>query len=241
MASAWTRRRPRREQPALSREHIVAEAVRLLDAEGIEALGMRRLGTRLGAGATSPYRHVTNRDELIELVVDEVYGKILVPDTDGPADTDDPAHWRESAVVCADSVRAMILRHPRVASVFSQVGLPYLGPHAMRLNDRMLALFEAAGFDVEEAGQAIATVMAYVIGTGTSEAAWLTMVARNGEDEERWAARLQPAIDVASADYPRLRRQPRPSGARSLAEIRDTNFRYGLDRVLDGLALRLTP
>ncbi|MFD4828599.1 TetR/AcrR family transcriptional regulator C-terminal domain-containing protein [Streptomyces uncialis] len=235
VASAWTRRRPRREQPALSREHIVTEAVQLLDAEGIEALSMRRLGTRLGAGATSLYRHVTNRDELIELVVDEVYGEILVPDTD------DPAHWRESAVVCADSVRAMILRHPWVASVFSQVGLSYLGPHVMRLNDRMLALFEAAGFDAEEAGQAIATVIAYVIGTGTSEAAWLTMVARSGEDEERWAARLQPAIDEASADYPRLRQQPKRSGARSLAEIRDTNFRYGLDRVLDGLALRLAP
>lgn len=51
--SVWTRPRGKREQPALSRDQIVAQAVQLLDAEGIDALSMRKLGTRLGAGATS--------------------------------------------------------------------------------------------------------------------------------------------------------------------------------------------
>ena len=54
--SVWTRPRTGREQPALSREQIVAEALRLLDEEGIDALSMRKLGARLGAGATSLYR-----------------------------------------------------------------------------------------------------------------------------------------------------------------------------------------
>ncbi|MGX2995270.1 TetR/AcrR family transcriptional regulator [Streptomyces sp. JNUCC 64] len=218
----------------LSREHIVDEAVALLDAEGVEALSMRRLGTRIGAGATSLYRHVANRDELIELVVDEVYGEIHAPGAEGPE------RWRETTSVCADSVRAMILRHPWIASFFSQVGLAYMGPNVMRINDGMLALFESAGFDRREASQAIGTVFAYVIGMGTSEAAWLTMVAREGGDEEEWAARLQPAVDEATEEFPRLR-ETRPDAELSLAETRDQDFRYGLDRVLDGLALRLAP
>ncbi|MBO0515534.1 TetR/AcrR family transcriptional regulator, partial [Streptomyces beijiangensis] len=78
--SVWTRPQRRvREQPALSRDQIVTEALALLDDAGIEALSMRKLGTRLNAGATSLYTHVANKDELIELVVDLVYGEIEVP------------------------------------------------------------------------------------------------------------------------------------------------------------------
>ncbi|MFD5552453.1 TetR/AcrR family transcriptional regulator [Streptomyces sp. NPDC127068] len=234
VTSAWTRRRPRREQPVLSPEHIVGEAIALLDEEGVEALSMRRLGTRLGAGATSLYRHVASREELIELVVDEVYGEIHVPEAQ------DPSGWREAAAGCADSVRAMILRHAWIASFLSQVGLSHMGPNVMRVNDRMIALFETAGFPVEEADMAISTVVAYVMGTSTSEAAWLTLVARSGEDEDAWAARLQPAMDEATDAYPRLQQPERPA-SQTLADIRDRKFQYGLDRVLDGLALRLAP
>lgn len=68
--SVWTRQRPR---AGLSQDRIVAAAVELLDAEGLEALSMRTLAARMDTRATSLYRHVANKDELIELVVDEVY------------------------------------------------------------------------------------------------------------------------------------------------------------------------
>ncbi|MFC7587896.1 TetR/AcrR family transcriptional regulator [Nonomuraea antimicrobica] len=138
--SVWARPRPKREQPALSRDRIVSEAIQLLDTEGIEALSMRSLGTRLGAGATSLYRHVANKDELIELVVDEVYGEMRVPDAG------DPAHWRAAVTDAARSLRSMVLRHPWIVSVLGQVGLAYLGPNLMRQSERLLALFQAAGF-----------------------------------------------------------------------------------------------
>jgi len=77
LGSVWTRPQPqRRQKEQLTRERIVAEALRLLDEEGMEALSMRSLGQRLGAGATSLYRHVASKDELIELVADAVYGEI---------------------------------------------------------------------------------------------------------------------------------------------------------------------
>ncbi|WP_158893790.1 TetR/AcrR family transcriptional regulator [Amycolatopsis anabasis] len=227
--SVWARPR-KREQPALSRAQIVAEAVRLLDADGLEALSMRKLGTRLDAGATSLYRHVANRDELIELVVDEVYGEIRVPEVA------DPDNWREPVTACARSVRSMILRHPWIASVLGEVGLSHLGPNVMRLNDRMLALLEAAGFPADEADRAISAIVAYVTGMGISEAAWLTTVARSGQSEREWAERLRPAAERAAEPYPRLRNGF--SAQTSPRRAREEKFDYGLERILDGLETR---
>ncbi|MEV6911149.1 TetR/AcrR family transcriptional regulator [Amycolatopsis sp. NPDC051071] len=232
--SVWTRPRRKRDQPALSQAQIVGEAVRLLDVEGVDALSMRRLGTALNAGATSLYRHVANRDELVELVVDEVYGEISVPENS------DPAKWRAAATVGAQSVRAMILRHPWVASLLGAVGLSYLGPNVMRLNERMLNLFEAAGFPGDEADQALSAVIAYVVGVGTSEAAWLTTLAKSGRSEQEWSEHLRPAIEEASREYPHQReRIAQFDGTADPEQFRDEKFRYGLDRMLDGLEIRL--
>ncbi|MFB9903541.1 TetR/AcrR family transcriptional regulator [Allokutzneria oryzae] len=229
--SAWTRPRRKKEQ-ALSQEQIVAEAVRLLDAEGVEALTMRRLGTQMGTAATSLYRHVTNRDELIELVVDEVYGEIEVP---APASAQD---WRAGVTACAHSVRSMILRHPWIASVLGQVGLSYLGPNVMRLNDRMLGLFASGGFGMVEADQAISAVMAYVIGIGISEAALLTVIARSGQDEQDWEKRLRPTVEQATRPYPHLREHFTAHGDKDLRQVREDHFAYGLGLFLDGLETR---
>ncbi|WP_433271518.1 TetR/AcrR family transcriptional regulator [Actinosynnema sp. CS-041913] len=230
LPSVWTRQRRSREQPSLNRAQIVAEAVALLDADGIDALTMRRLGTRLDAGATSLYRHVANRDELIELVVDEVYGEIRIPDAGGD--------WRAAVTACARSVREMILRHPWIASVLGQVGLSYLGPNVMLLNERMLAMLGAAGFPPDEAGDALSTVIAYVIGTGINEAAWLTMLARSGESEQDWQRRLTPTLARAVEDYPNLRAQFEGTSDQDPTRLREESFAYGLARVLDGLEPR---
>ncbi|MFG1998001.1 TetR/AcrR family transcriptional regulator [Spirillospora sp. NPDC048911] len=231
--SVWTRPRKQKEQPALSRERIVAEAVALLDAEGIDNLSMRSLGTRLGAGATSLYRHVANKDELIELVVDEVYGELEVPAAGGPEE------WRAAAARTAHSVRAMALRHPWVVSLLGQAGLAYLGPNMMRLSERMLAVFEAAGFDLAEADQAMSTMLSYVIGLVTSEAAYLSVLARSGQSEKEWLESLRPAAEEATKDYTRVSEGYDAHRDRDPAEIREETFVYGLDRVLDGLEVRL--
>ncbi|TLS46338.1 TetR/AcrR family transcriptional regulator [Streptomyces montanus] len=234
--SVWTRPQGRREQPALSQEQIVSEAVRLLDAEGIDALSMRKLGARLDAGATSLYRHVANKDELIELVVDEIYGEIEVPAAD-----DTGADWREAAAHFAHSLRAAILRHPWIASALGELGLSHLGPNMMRLSEDMLTLFSRAGFPLDEADQAVRTLFAYVTGMTTSEAAWLTTVARSGQTEQDWLDRLWPAAEEAVQGHPHLREGYTEARGRDPRESRDNNFHYGLDRVLDGLATRLPP
>ncbi|MEV7380107.1 TetR/AcrR family transcriptional regulator [Streptomyces lydicus] len=217
IASVWTR--PRRQREQLSREQIVTEAVQLLDTDGLESLSMRKLGTRLDAGATSLYRHVANKDELIELVVDEVYGELEVPAADA-------ADWRTPAARSAYSLRAMILRHPWVASVLGQVGLIHLGPNVTKMSERMAAVYRAAGFPSDETGHAMKTVISYVIGMATSEAAYLSLIARSGKSEREFIESLRSAGEE----------DPR---AEDPETARDETFDYGLRRVLDGLQVRL--
>ncbi|MER7505901.1 TetR/AcrR family transcriptional regulator [Nonomuraea pusilla] len=230
--SVWARpSRGRREQQSLSQEQIVAEAVRLLDTEGLEALSMRNLGKRLNAGATSLYRHVASKDELLELVADEIYGELDVP----PPPTD-PGQWREATIAFARSVRAMILRHPWIASVLGAAGMSYLGPNLMRITDQMLGVYEAAGFSLGEGNAVMSTVLAYVTGATISEAAWVTMLARRGQTDQDWFERLWPIAQEAMKPYPRLSRLYADGVDHDPQRTRDEGFDYGLGKVLDGFA-----
>ncbi|MFE5596900.1 TetR/AcrR family transcriptional regulator C-terminal domain-containing protein [Streptomyces sp. NPDC056549] len=230
--SVWAREQSAPDQPALSRASIVREAVVMLDADGIEALSMRKLGARLNAGATSLYRHVATKDELMELAVDEVAGEITVPPPGGP--------WRAAATEAAASFRATALRHPWLSSTLGQAGLAYLGPNLMSYSERLAALFTAAGFP--EPSRAIDTLLSYVIGMSTTEAAWLGTVARSGETEAGFIARLMPAAQQAAAGHDHLAEAYADAATRSAADpatVRDAKFAYGLDVVLDGLEMRL--
>ncbi|MFD9905081.1 TetR/AcrR family transcriptional regulator [Streptomyces sp. NPDC059063] len=234
--SVWTRpQRRRREQPALSRDQIVSAAVELLDTDGIESLSMRKLGTRLNAGATSLYTHVSNKDELIELVVDQIYGEIDVPTAKAADD------WRAAAVECAHNIRAALLRHPWIASVLGELAMSHLGPNMMRLSEDMLTVFEAGGFDLVSAESALETVWAYVIGIATTEAAYLTMLARSGQSEQEWLDKVWPAAREAAKPFPRMRRLAEERERGVADETRRGSFEIGLDCVLDGVVARLAP
>ncbi|MFI6009461.1 TetR/AcrR family transcriptional regulator C-terminal domain-containing protein [Streptomyces sp. NPDC051243] len=232
--SVWARPQREPDQPALSRAAIVREAIVMLDAEGVEALSMRKLATRLNAGAASLYRHVATKDELMELAVDEVAAEIHVPAADS-------ADWRAAVSEAARSFRTTALRHPWLSSVLGQAGLAYLGPNLMSYSERLAALFTAAGFP--EPTSAIDAVMSYVIGMSTTEAAWLITVARSGETEADFIARLLPAAQQAVADHEHLAQgyaETEEAATTDPAALRDAKFAAALEIVLDGLALRLT-
>lgn len=230
--SVWARRPREAEQPGLSRDAIVREAIVMLDADGIEALSMRKLAARLNAGATSLYRHVATKDELMELAVDEVFGEMVVPSADS-------ADWRTVTAQAAASFRATALRHPWLSSVLGQAGLAYLGPNLMSFSNRLAALFIKGGFP--DPTRAIDALIAYVMGMSTVEAAWLTTVARSGETEAGLIARLMPAARQAAVGHDRLT-EVYATAATEVSDpagMRDSKFVYGLEAMLDGLALRL--
>ncbi|MDX6259087.1 MAG: hypothetical protein QOH84_775 [Kribbellaceae bacterium] len=233
-ASVWTRpKRKRREQPALSQQQIVGEALKLLDADGLEALSMRKLGTALGAVATAVYWHVATKDELIELVVDHVYAEIEVPEVAKPDE------WRQAATEFAHSFRGMILRHPWMGSTLADVGITYLGPNMLRMSDRMLALYETAGFELREANLASTAVLAYVLGIAATEASTLSKVKRSGLPAEEWMKSVWPAAREAAQAHPRIKALYDSYEAEEAAGTNDETFDYGLARILDGLEARL--
>ncbi|WP_217428583.1 TetR/AcrR family transcriptional regulator [Microlunatus speluncae] len=233
--SVWTRtKRSGRDRPALSQGQIVAAALRLLDEEGLGALSMRTLGARLDAGAASLYRHVSNKDELIELVVDEVYGELEIPEPPGPDG------WRPAVVAAAGSLRAMALRHPWVVSVLGQVGLARLGPNLGRQSERLLAVFGSAGLDAAAADLAMSALVAYVTGMATSEVAYQSLREHSGQSEEGWRESLKQAVEATAEAHPLVVASLRANEAKSPTQLQDDYFRYGLDLMLDGLQQRLT-
>lgn len=231
-STVWARP-PRPARSTLSREQIVSEALRLLDAEGIDGLSMRRLGVQLGVGATSIYWHVASRDELIELVIDEVYGELEVPDPEGPGG------WRAAAEGFAHSVRATIVGHPWSSSVLDLLVLAGMGPNQSAFIERMLAVLDDAGFDVLEAERALNTVSAYAFGVGVGEAALVVKLARSGQSAEEAVGQLMRAAEAVAADHPQLGKVLARYRDGDAASIADDDFHHGLECVLDGLQARL--
>lgn len=232
--SVWTRpARPRTGQPTLSREQIVRAAIELLDAEGAAGLSMRRLGARLGSGATSLYWHVATKDDLLELAVDEVMGEIYVPE---PGDTS----WRTGVSVFAGSMRTMLLRHPWVIGL---LGLrPNLGPNSMRMGNRIVALLSAAGFGGPELSHVNSLIHAHVIGSATTEAAVDATVRRSGQSVAALQESLEPLIEQVAEGHPDYARWRTESGVAAMdpEQVWHQSFAFGLERILDGLDLWLT-
>ncbi|MEC3955612.1 TetR/AcrR family transcriptional regulator C-terminal domain-containing protein [Nocardia sp. CDC153] len=232
-SSVWTRpERPRREQPALSREQIVAEALALLDTEGYDALSMRKLGTRLNAGATSLYTHVTNKDEILELAIDEAFRDVRTPDSDAPE------NWRDEMVRLGSAVRAAILSHPWISIAMTGAGLAYLGPNLLRISNALLGLLAAAGFDDRAADRGANVFWSYVLGATSGETAMLTTIARSGMDEKEWFAQFMATAEQATQPYPHIARRYDVYRSLDPTQSREDFFEDELRLIVDGLEPR---
>ncbi|MEU4604676.1 TetR/AcrR family transcriptional regulator C-terminal domain-containing protein [Kribbella sp. NPDC023972] len=229
--SIWTRTRaaaPARE--TLSREQIVQAAMETLDAEGVAGLSMRKLAAKLGSGATSLYWHVQTKDDLIDLVIDETYGEVDVPEPE-------LAGWRSGAMLFGHSLRAMILRHPWLPEVVYT--RPSLGPNATSLGSRGLVLFGAAGFAERDVDFAMSSVMSYVFGTANAEVAIRTAIQNSGQTTEEWVSDVLEQARVAIADDTEMQKSLRRRSNRDLATMHNEAFVFGLDCLLDGLETRV--
>ncbi|MQY30452.1 TetR/AcrR family transcriptional regulator [Nocardia aurantia] len=226
-SSVWTREPRQPKNAGLRREQIVAAAIELLDAEGLDQLSMRKLGSRLGAGATSLYWHVANKDELLELTLDEIWALVEVPDPE-------QASWREAATTFAYSMRDTVLTHPWVATVVGQ--FPSVGPHAFALMERLRRTFTRAGFTGTDIYLAGGTVMSFVLGQVIPEISARRMTGPDGD----WT--LDTAVDSAdrlAAGYPELLADYRATRYTDMNTGYAVAFDFGLLCVLDGLAARL--
>ncbi|MGI5491812.1 TetR/AcrR family transcriptional regulator [Microtetraspora malaysiensis] len=227
--SVWTRERKGRREQGLSRDQIVRAAIELLDAEGLDALSMRKLGARLGAGATSLYWHVANKDELLELAMDEVYREVPAPVG---------ASWRETAGAIAWGLRGAILAHPWCVGLIGV--LPSIGPNSLVMSDLLVKTCKEAGFQGIDIDFAVGAVVAYTLGSAVPEAAWRSMLNRAGDSPREVQNEMMPTIEELAAGHPDLleRYKDYTSGGFDPLAARQIAFDYGLVALLDGLDAR---
>ncbi|MEU0837575.1 TetR/AcrR family transcriptional regulator C-terminal domain-containing protein [Streptomyces sp. NPDC056231] len=217
----------------LTRNQIVRTAVELLDTDGLEGLNMRALGKRLDSAATAVYWHVKNKDNLVLLATDQVWGELKLPDL-GAVD------WRTAASAMATDLYGMFIRHPWLVQVFA-AHVVY-GDGKARHDDHSLAVYEAAGFTGAQADQAAASVFTYVLGNAAGIAATASLTRKHNEEpttaEEQFQEAMTKAREIAMR-YPRLRARLETQAAAEYAAAPDKTFEFGLQALLDGLEQEL--
>jgi AcrR family transcriptional regulator len=205
----------------------VVAALAVADTEGLAAVSMRRVAGDLGSGTATLYRYITNRDELVDLMIDAAHGEEPLPEP-----TQD---WRADLAAVAHGLRATMLRHPWLAGELT--GRPSLGPNSLRRSEAALRAAVALTPDITLASQALGAIHAFVLGSVATQQAVRQAEQRTGLTEEQWQRSVGPYISevLAAGEHPMLAR--RVLEGEELDP--DVEFTFGLDCVLDGLAARL--
>jgi AcrR family transcriptional regulator len=204
----------------LTRNRVVAEALSVIAAHGVDALSMRALATRLGVVPAALYRHVRNKEQLHDLVLDEVLAEI---DTQ----PDHSLTWTEQVSTLAHRLRTVLENHPCIAGLLKT--RDPLGPHSLALAEAFLAPLHAAGLPARQTGLAFCLLYDYTLGFA------LSSPSSTNEQRVRDAAtrtKLHAFLRSLPADrFPTLA----ALGEHVWADNRDERFATGLDTLLDGL------
>ena len=220
----------------LDRSDIVDAAVAIADAEGTEAVSMRRIAKDLQVGAMSLYWHVESKVALHQLMLDSVQAEI---ETAAPS-----GDWRADLTVYARNIRAAMHRHPWAIDYIGAG--PPSGPNDARNADQLLAAVDGLGLDVTTTMWVLMTFSTYVIGAALREiqeirwqrAAEDTMSGMAEEEVAEMFADFNRRVHDAGR-YPHLMKVLDAGIDPDAAETRDERFEFGLSCVLDGIAARI--
>ncbi|MGH2674033.1 MAG: TetR/AcrR family transcriptional regulator C-terminal domain-containing protein [Actinomycetota bacterium] len=214
--------KPRRER--LTRERVIAAAVRIMDEAGLDALTMRRIGRELGVEAMSLYNHVRDKEDILDGICEHVLAQFRV------ADVED---WAEAARLGAREYRRLLRDHPNVIILMTERKGAITNPESLRAYEFALDVFHRAGLSGAEAVKVFHAFGGYILGFVTLELGLML----GGDDEEHREAHEQMARLVGSADLPRMRE--------ALPHFVDCDddeqFEFGLDLLIEGLRTRVAP
>jgi len=229
-------RHPPRRASALSRDEIVRSAISVADAEGAEAVNMRRIARELGSGTMSLYWHVASKDELLDLMIDVIVGEAQAPEPSGD--------WRADLRANACATRDALHRHRWAVNFMST--RPPAGPKALRNLEHWLGALDGLGLNKATAMTMLGAVTTYVLGAVLRE--------QQEANGERYMAELFKDLSEAekqavirdfterirtSGHFPRMVAMLDEGVDPDAAETRDERFEFGLDCLLDGIAGRL--
>lgn len=209
--------RPARRRRPVSRDRVLRAAISLADAGGLESVSMRKLGQVLRVEAMSLYKHVANKDDILNGMADLVTNDFEAPSIE----TDWKAAIRRSAI----SAHEVLLRHPWASSLIES--RQSAGPARLRYLDAVIGVLSAAGFPMPMVVRAIMALDSHTYGFVLQELAWPFDV----EDAPEAAATF--ARSLPAGEY---------SNLLAMAEMVTTapggvpvDFEFGLDLILDGL------
>jgi AcrR family transcriptional regulator len=235
----WARPEPRARGPRFSRDQIAAAALSIADQDGIDAVSMRNVAARMGAGTMTLYNYVQTKDELIALMDDALMAEALIPDGQLPD------NWRDAIAAIARRTWAVLARHPW--ALVSLQGAQ-LGPNTMRHFEQCLAALADTGLDSAAKFDLLTLVDSYVFGSvlRTAESRHRANTADTDPDTvnaiiEYGMAQLRtgqfPHTEaLLGGRDPRSDETPRPPmDEQGLTD----QFERGLQAVLDGAATRI--
>jgi AcrR family transcriptional regulator len=208
-----------RRRTPLTRERVLQTAVRRADQGGIASLSMRKLGQELGVEAMALYHHFANKDDLVDGMVDLVFGEIELP----PSTRD----WRTAMRQRAIGVRDALLRHRWAVGLMESRRRP--GPANLRHHDAVIGSLRAGGFDIGMAAHAYSVLDSYIYGFALT----------------KMNLPFETSDDVADVAQSMLQPFPPDEYPHMLEILTDhvmkpgynygEEFEYGLDLILDGL------
>jgi AcrR family transcriptional regulator len=180
---------------------------------------MRKLGHKLGVEAMSLYNHVRNKEDMLDGMVDVVFGEIDLP----PSGAD----WRTAMRKRALSVRQGLLRHPWANGLMESRTNP--GPANLRHHDAVLGSLRRAGFSVDLAAHTYSILDGYIYGFTQTE---LTLPFRNSGEVAEVAENIMEGF--RPGEYPYLAEMAVDRAMKPGYNYGD-EFEYGLDLILDGI------
>ena len=231
VAAAWgVRDRTRRKGPksALTLSRIVRSAIRLADAEGLEAISMARVAAEAGTAPMSLYRHVSGKEQLLELMGDAAWGAPPSPPAPGES-------WREGLSRWAWAMRRAATRHPWAARL-PITSLPVL-PNQVAWFENALACMRDTGLSEARKASVILLLSGYVRNVATTEMDIAAAMRDSGLAPDAWMARYGTMLrELTDAKrFPALTAFL-DAGVFDVADGPDDEFVFGLERILDGVA-----
>jgi AcrR family transcriptional regulator len=206
-------------RPPLTRDRVLRTAIGLADRDGIDSLSMRNLGGKLGVEAMSLYNHVHNKDDMLDGMIDVVFGEIDLPPTG--------ADWRNAMRQRAISAHHVLLRHPWAIPLMESRATP--GPANLRHHDAVLGSLRAAGFSVDMTAHAYSILDGYIYGFTMTESRLPFSSPR--EVKEVAGSILE---GFRPGEYPHLAEMAVDRAMKPGFRY-GNEFEYGLDLILDGI------
>ena len=213
----------------VSVDEVIRAAITVADEEGLPAFSMRKVADRLGLTVMSIYTKVPGRYQLIDMMPDEVDEERELPAHPGPL--------RERMTGVARQMWDEFHRHPWLLQV--ENSRPWLGPNISDRYEWQLAAIEGAGFTDLEMDQVVTLLSGFTAAAARASVDARRTAAQSGISDAEWWAINAPVLErvMPAAAYPISGRVGSAAGQEyNAVGDPERSFRFGLDRILDGLA-----